>query len=224
MIKLSGITFSYQAGNHLFEGLDFTFREGERAGLVGPNGSGKTTLFHLVMGLLRPQAGEIEVFGRKVRTEADFRLVREQVGLLFQDPDDQLFCPTVAEDVAFGPLNLGVSRAEVHAVVSETLERLGLAGFEDRVTFNLSGGEKRLVSLATVLAMKPRILLLDEPTANLDEETTARIAALLRSPGFSYIIISHDRDFLAQTVEGVYHLRDGRLSSRATLTPLATPA
>jgi cobalt/nickel transport system ATP-binding protein len=213
MIRLSGLTFSHRPGAaRLFEGLDFTFGEGERAGLVGANGSGKTTLFHLIMGLLRPQAGEIEVFGRKVASEADFRLVREQLGLLFQDPDDQLFCPTVAEDVAFGPLNLGLSHAEAHAIVHETLERLGLNGFEDRVTFALSGGEKKLASLATVLAMRPRVLLLDEPTAGLDEATTERIVRLLQAPGLSYIIISHDRDFLARTTGTTYRLREGRIS------------
>jgi len=196
----------------LFEGADWQINTGDRIGLVGANGSGKTTLFHLIMGLLQPEAGEIEVFGRRCRAEADFRLVREQVGLLFQDPDDQLFCPTVAEDVAFGPLNLGLPRAEVRAIVRDTLERLGLAGFEERVTFKLSGGEKRLVSLATVLAMRPRIMLLDEPTAGLDEPTTERIVELLRSPGLSYLIISHDRDFLARTVETTYHLEKGLIS------------
>ncbi len=213
VIRFSGVSFGYGPGGAkaVFGGLDFSLREGCRAGLVGANGSGKTTLFHLVMGLLRPQAGKVEVFGRECRTEEDFRLVRTQVGLLFQDPDDQLFCPTVAEDVAFGPLNLGASRAEAHAIVHETLARLGLEGFEERVTFNLSGGEKRLVSLATVLAMRPRLLLLDEPTAGLDEPTTKRIVELLRSPGFSYLIISHDRDFLAQTVETTYRLEGGRI-------------
>jgi cobalt/nickel transport system ATP-binding protein len=212
MIRLNGIRFSYRPGEApLFDGLEFSLPEGCRAGLVGANGSGKTTLFHLVMGLLRPQGGEIEVFGRPCRSEGDFRLVREQVGLLFQDPDDQLFCPTVAEDVAFGPLNLGVSRTEVRRVVAETLERLGLSGFEERVTFRLSGGEKRLVSLATVLAMRPKLLLLDEPTSGLDEPTTERIVSLLREPGFSYLIISHDREFLSRTTQTTYRLEGGRI-------------
>jgi len=212
VIRLSGISFGYGPGRQVFEGLDFSLREGERAGLIGSNGSGKTTLFHIVMGLLRPQAGTVEVFGKRAETEDDFRRVREQVGLLFQDPDDQLFCPTVVEDVAFGPLNLGLPRAQVRAVVAETLGRLGLEGFEERVTFRLSGGEKRLVSLATVLAMRPRVLLLDEPTAGLDEETTARIVRVLRAPGLSYLIISHDRDFLAQVADTTYRLKGGRIN------------
>lgn len=212
VIRLTGIGFSYRPGQPpVFDGLDFSLEGGERAGLVGANGSGKTTLFHLIMGLLRPQAGTIEVFGRKCLSEADFRLVREQVGLLFQDPDDQLFCPTVAEDVAFGPLNLGMARHEVRHVVADTLERLGLEGFEERVTFRLSGGEKRLVSLATVLAMRPQLLLLDEPTAGLDEPTTERIVELLNEPGLSYLIISHDREFLSRTTRTLYRLEGGRI-------------
>ena len=115
--------------------------------LLGPNGCGKTTLLHLIVGLLRPNAGQIEAFGRRRVAEADFHEVRRRVGLLFQDADDQLFCPTVAEDVAFGPLNLGKSRDEVRRIVAATLDSLGLAGYEHRVTYQLSGGEKRLVAL-----------------------------------------------------------------------------
>ena len=137
--------------------------------LLGPNGCGKTTLLHLIVGLLRPSAGQIEAFGRQRMAEADFHEVRRRVGLLFQDADDQLFCPTVAEDVAFGPLNLGKSRDEVRRIVAGTLDSLGLAGYEHRVTYRLSGGEKRLVALATVLAMQPEVLLLDEPSGGLDD-------------------------------------------------------
>ncbi|MFH0811011.1 MAG: ABC transporter ATP-binding protein [Pseudomonadota bacterium] len=215
IVRLCNITFGYGPGSkRLFEGLDVSFTEGERAGLVGANGSGKTTLFHIIMGLLTPESGHVEVFGLKPQGEEDFRKVRSQLGLLFQDPDDQLFCPTVAEDVAFGPLNLGASRSEARRIVADTLKLLGLEGFEQRTTFKLSGGEKRLVSLAAVLAMKPRMLLLDEPTAGLDEATTDRLVKILGAPGLSYVIISHDRDFLARTVNTTWSLAGGRATSQ----------
>ena len=129
-------------------------------GLTGPNGSGKSTLLKLIVGLVRATAGRVEVFGRFRTCERDFHEVRGRVGLLFQDSDDQLFCPTVAEDVAFGPLNLGQSRDAARRIVTETLDALGLADYQDRITYQLSGGEKRLVALAAVLAMQPEVLLL----------------------------------------------------------------
>ena len=135
--------------------LDFEFHKGDRIGLVAPNGSGKTTLFHVIMGLLKPSAGRIVIFGQTRRKEKDFIDVRHRIGLLFQDADDQLFSPTVLEDVAFGPLNLGKTKQEALDISRRTLSFLGLSGFENRITFKLSGGEKRLVSLATILAMEP---------------------------------------------------------------------
>lgn len=212
IIHLEHIQFAYTPSKLVFENLEFSFHSAERAGLIGHNGSGKTTLVHLIMGLLHPQAGRIEIFGRDRAREADFVEVRARIGFLFQDPDDQLFCPTVAEDVAFGPLNLGLPKDQVREVVGETLDRLGLAGFEDRVTYKLSGGEKRLVSLATILAMKPDMLLLDEPVAGLDEETTDRLVDLLGELGLPYLIISHDREFLSRTVQGLYRMDAGQVT------------
>ena len=133
------------------------------------------------------------------------------MGFVFQDADDQLFCPTVAEDVAFGPLNLGASHTEARAVVRETLDLLGLNGFENRITYKLSGGEKKLVSLATVLSMKPKMLLLDEPTTGLDEETTERLVGILNQSDLPYLIISHDREFLHRTTDHLYRIDHGRI-------------
>jgi cobalt/nickel transport system ATP-binding protein len=216
IISLKGIYFTYhgnQSHRPVLADLNLQISRGERVGLIGSNGSGKTTLFHLLMGLLRPTAGAIEVFGEERRKEKDFREVREKIGLLFQDSDDQLFCPTVAEDVAFGPLNLGKSQEEAVAITREVLERLGLEGFEDRLTYKLSGGEKRLISLATVLAMKPEVLILDEPTTGLDEETVERLTEILRSSHLTYLIASHNIDFLSKTTDIVYRLGSGKLAS-----------
>lgn len=211
LIGLRGLSFAYEDGRPVLADLDFELGEGERVALLGPNGSGKTTLLHLVVGLLRPTAGRVEAFGRPRRAEADFFEVRQRAGLLFQDPEDQLFCPTVAEDVAFGPLNLGKSRDEVRAIVAETLDALGLAGYEERITYKLSGGEKRLVSLAAVLAMQPDVLLLDEPVNGLDEEARARLVAILKGLPLSMVVVSHDRDFLRETTSRAVRLRHGKL-------------
>ena len=211
IIRLKDITFAYPGGNLVFDKLTFDLYRGNRTGLMGPNGSGKTTLFHIIMGLLKPASGTIEIFGKPVTEEKDFMQVRPKIGLLFQDPDDQLFSPTVLEDVAFGPLNLGKSRDEAVAVARKTLAYLGLVGFEDRVTYKLSGGEKRLISLATVLAMEPEVLLLDEPTNGLDDKTRIKIKEVLSGIDLSYILISHDFDFLDETTNAVYLMENGRI-------------
>jgi len=212
VIKISDLSFAYPSRDYVFKKFNFNFFKGEKIGLVGLNGSGKTTLFHLIMGLLNPSGGKIEIFGKERKVENDFVEVRERIGLLFQDPDDQLFSPTVAEDIAFGPLNLRKNHQETKKILKETLETLGLAGFEDRITYNLSYGEKRLVSLATVWAMQPEILLLDEPTIWLDEGTIEKIVQIFNShPHLSYIIISHDKKFLKETTDSIYFMDNGKI-------------
>ncbi len=213
MIKLKNIRFGYPNGQKVFENLSLHVRKGDRIGIIGPNGSGKTTLLHLIVGLIKPTGGDIIIFGRSRVSEKDYREVRKRVGLLFQDPEDQLFCPTVAEDVAFGPLNLRKSRDEVCRIVEQTLKELGLEGFENRVTYNLSGGEKKLVSLATIFAMDPEILLLDEPTAGLDEAATQTIEDILLQKAHTYIIVSHQREVLEKITGDIYKMDKGTLKS-----------
>jgi cobalt/nickel transport system ATP-binding protein len=210
MIDLKNICFRYNS-KYVVDGADFRVGRGDRIGLVGSNGSGKTTICQIVMGLLAPESGEVTLFGKHRTCESDFREVRERIGFLFQDSDDQLFCPTVLEDVAFGPLNQGKTPDEAKTIVTETLGALNLSGFEDRLTYQLSGGEKRLVSLATILAMKPEALILDEPTTGLDEETTERIIDILTKSDLSYIVISHDTEFLERTTNKIAELRDGKI-------------
>ncbi len=211
LIKIKGLKFSYPYGKRIFNGLNFVLHKGEKIGLTGPNGSGKTTLFHLIMGLLKPEAGEIKIFGKIRKKEEDFFEVRRKLGLLFQDADDQLFCPTVEENIAFGPLNLGKTKKEVKKIVRETCEKLGLIGLENKVTTKLSSGEKKLVAFSTVIAMKPEVLLLDEPNAGLDEETTKRILAYLKENTKTYIIIAQDYDFLKKATDRIYRLTDSKL-------------
>ncbi len=211
LIRLEGITFGYSGRRPILDGLDFQLHAGERAGLLGPNGSGKTTLFHIIMGLIRPRSGIIELFGKPVVKEKEFREFYSRIGLLFQDADDQLFSPTVLEDVAFGPLNLGKSKEEAVDIARKTLTDLGLDGFEDRITHKLSGGEKRLVSLATVLAMEPEVLLLDEPSTGLDTRTKQTLVEVLGRLNLSYIIISHEGDFMEEVADIIYTMEDGQL-------------
>lgn len=212
IIRLQGIRYGYPGCAPILDQLDFKLLPGDRVGLIAPNGSGKTTFFHVIMGLLKPEAGSIEIFGKPVQTEGDFLEVRRRIGLLFQDADDQLFSPTVLEDVAFGPLNQGKSRPQAVAVARRVLSFLGLEDFEQRVTFKLSGGEKRLVALATVLAMEPEVLLLDEPSAGLDDATKERLIDILRTLDISYVIVSHELDFLADLSDLVCTLHSGRIS------------
>jgi cobalt/nickel transport system ATP-binding protein len=211
LFELRKVTYGYPGHPPVLRDLDFSFAGTEQIGLIGPNGSGKTTLARIVMGLARPDAGQVLHHGQPLTCDRDFTAIRREVGLLFQSADDQLFYPSVLEDVAFGPLNLGLAPAEALARARETLGRLGLAGFEQRITYKLSGGEKKLVSLAAVLAMRPRALFLDEPTNALDTDTRARLIAILDELDIPRIIISHDFDFLAQTTRTIYALADGRV-------------
>jgi cobalt/nickel transport system ATP-binding protein len=214
IINLEGIFFKYPGSNsNVIDNLDLKLYRGNRIGVRAPNGSGKTTLFYIIMGLLMPDAGNIEIFGHLVSKEKDFEDVRRRIGLLFQDADNQLFSPTVLEDVAFGPLNLGKSPDQAKKIAMDTLDDLGLNGFENRITYKLSGGEKRLVSLATILAMKPEILLLDEPSAGLDEKTKTRFIDVLSNLDLSYILLSHENDFLYELTNSIYTMEDGKIIS-----------
>jgi len=216
LIQFQHVDFDYGPHRPVLRDCSFTLDAGQRLALLGPNGSGKSTLLRLAVGLLHPKAGRVEAFGAARAAEHDFHDVRRRAGLLFQDSDDQLFCPTVSEDVAFGPLNLGRTHADVRRITAETLRSVGLQGYEHRITYRLSGGEKRLVALATVLAMQPEVLLLDEPTAGLDEASSERIVKLLARLPQAMILVSHDRDFLGRIATSSLRLSDGHLVGPAS--------
>ena len=220
LLALTGVRYLYPGtARPVLDGVDFAFRPGERIGLFGPNGSGKTTLLHVMMGLLRPDAGEVRFKGALAVTEKDFRAVRRGIGLLLQNADDQVIYPTVLDDVAFGPLNCGLSPREARDKAEATLALLGLEGFGPRLSHRLSGGEKKLVSLAGVLAMEPEALFLDEPTNGLDPETRERIVSILERLGKPCIIISHDWDFLVQATDVYYSIEQGKLRRDPDFVP-----
>lgn len=224
IVELQNIYFGYaqaEGDAQVLRGASLTLREGQRIGLLGDNGSGKTTLLHIAMGLLQPTAGAIIHAGsvlpmgtQKKAAQAlkpALAALRRDLGFLFQNSDDQLFSPTVLEDVAFGPLNLGKSPADARQRAMETLALLRLEGFAQRVTHKLSGGEKKMVALASIMSMAPKALLLDEPTNDLDASTRAHLIDVLIEHSHSHIIISHDWDFLHRTCDIFLTMKDGVL-------------
>ncbi|WP_137702506.1 energy-coupling factor ABC transporter ATP-binding protein [Marimonas lutisalis] len=215
LFDLRDIHFAYPGRGEVLKGASLVLEDGERLAITGHNGAGKSTLLRIMVGLLRPDAGTVTAFGQERASEADFVPVRRSAGLVFQDPDDQLFCPTVAEDVAFGPLNLGQSRDEAMAQVDSVLTLLDLMYLRDRITHKLSGGEKRLVTLAAVLAMSPQVLLLDEPTNALDEENEARLVEILEGLPQAMVIVSHDPHFRSRLATRTLRMQDGVLSDPA---------
>ena len=208
LLELNDIHFAYPGLDPVLQGASMQLDAGERLSIVGPNGAGKSTLLKIIMGLLAPTSGTVSAFGRPCGAEADFHDMRRRVGFVFQDADDQLFCPTVAEDVAFGPLNLGKTKQEALAVVDTVLTRLGLMHLRDRVTHKLSGGEKRLVTLATVLAMEPEVLILDEPTNALDPDNYARLTEILQGLDQAILLVSHDPEFRAEIAPDGFQLEE----------------
>jgi len=208
---LCNVTYTYpHCETPILQRLNFSITE-KNIGVIGSNGCGKTTFFQIIVGLLTPDTGQLLFHGKSVENKHHLRALRKEVGFLFQSSDDQLFSPTVIEDVAFGPLNLGNSPSTAKEIALETLAELGLLGFEDRITHKLSGGEKKLVALATILAMKPKMLLLDEPTNNLDPKTRNRLINILQGLNLHQIIISHDWDFLDQTSSTLYQIEHGHI-------------
>ncbi len=213
LVQLRQVSFAYPGPESpvtVLDRVDVSLDYTRRVGLIGPNGSGKTTLLHLIVGILRPTGGELLFKGKAVQEKQDYLELRRCVGLVFQDADDQLFSPTVLEDVAFGPLNLGMDSEAAREISMQTLKRLELTELADRVTHQLSGGEKKLVSLATILSMQPEAMLLDEPTNNLDTATRARLIKIINSLDIACLIISHDWDFLSETCQDLYALDHGR--------------
>lgn len=212
-IEISGLTYRYPDGTPALDDVGFSVAEGERVALIGPNGAGKSTLLLHLNGLLpeRPATRPAVTVGGLAVTESNLRAIRAAVGYLFQDPDDQLFCATVAEDVAFGPRQLGIEGVALHQRVAGALEAVGLAGFEVRPPHRLSRGEKHRVCLAGLLACEPKVLALDEPTSHLDPRGRRELLARLRALPVAQIVASHDLEFVVELCTRVILLDGGRI-------------
>jgi len=210
-IEARGLTFGYAASAQVLRGLDLTVAHGERVAVLGPNGAGKTTLMLHLNGILRG-AGELEVAGLAVGPDT-LPALRARVGLVFQDPDDQLFMPTVADDVGFGPRNLGLDEAAVTARTAAALAAARMEHAAGRAPHQLSMGERRRVAIAGVLAMDPRLLVLDEPSANLDPRARRELLDLLAALGRTQLVVTHDLPFAAELCERAVILSGGRIAA-----------
>jgi cobalt/nickel transport system ATP-binding protein len=222
-LKISELAFAYPDGNQALFGVNLEIARGERVALLGPNGAGKTTLVMHINGILPTQHGKIEVAGVEVSEDKEtLQWIRQRVGIVFQDPDDQLFMPTVGEDVAFGPYNAGLRGDELEKAVSEALAQVGMAQFRDRPPHHLSFGQRRRVAVATVLAMKPEILILDEPSSNLDPASRRELADLLLDLNITILMVTHDLPYALELCQRSLILSAGIIvADRPTSTLLA---
>jgi len=207
LLTISGLCFSYPDRPDVLHDISIEVMSGERVGLVGPNGSGKTTLFLVICGVLKPSAGEVVVTGNSV-VNGEFR---PEIGMVFQNPDDQLFCPSVWDDVAFGPRNMGLAKDEVKERVTEALAIVGVEELADRPAHHLSGGEKRMVSIAGVLAMHPPLILYDEPSASLDIRSRRRLIRLLQASKETILVATHDLELVLEVCDRVILIDEGRI-------------
>jgi cobalt/nickel transport system ATP-binding protein len=209
-IEVVGLSFAYPDGNHALRDVSFTVLPGEKVALVGPNGAGKSTLILHLNGILRPTAGTVRVHGLEVQ-DGNLKRVRALVGLVFQDPDDQLFCPTVFDDVAFGPLYQGLSEDQVRERVAEALAAVHMSEYGSRISHHLSVGEKKRIAIATVLAMRPEILALDEPTADLDPRARRGLIQLLRELPQTMLVATHDIRMVAELLPRTLIMDGGKI-------------
>lgn len=214
-IELGDVSYTYPDGRVALREVSLRIETGERLAVIGPNGSGKSTLLAVLNGIREPRSGRVAVQGLPL-CKANMAAIRRNVGVVFQDPDTQLFCPTVEEDIAFGLLNLGLDHAEIRRRTEAALEFVGLEGFAGRSPFHLSGGEKKLVSLATVLAMAPPVIALDEPSAGLDPCHRRLLADVLRRLPGTLILATHDLDLAWDLARRVVILYEGRLVHQGT--------
>jgi cobalt transport protein ATP-binding subunit len=212
LIAVDRLSFSYPDGLVALRDVSLTLRRGEKVALVGPNGAGKSTLMLHLNGLLGDEHSPVMVAGLRL-TRANLPLIRARVGLVFQNPDDQLFSPTVFDDVAFGPLYMGFAEAEVRRRVALALDQVGLAGFDGRLSHHLSVGQKKRAAIATVLAMEPELLVLDEPTAGLDPRGRREFMALLRELPVSMLVSTHDMHLVADLFPRLIVLDEGRVAA-----------
>ncbi|MFQ6050475.1 MAG: energy-coupling factor ABC transporter ATP-binding protein [Candidatus Hydrothermarchaeota archaeon] len=220
MVEIKDLSYIYPDGTEALRGINLEIFEGESVGLIGPNGAGKSTLILHLNGILRSNNGEVRVMDMDM--EKDIKEIRSKIGLVFQDPDDQLFSPSVFDDVAFGPINMGFSKKEVEKRVNMALSQVNMLGYEERSPHHLSYGEKKRIAIATVLSMNPEILVLDEPTSNIDPRSRKGLIKLLRSFNITKIIASHDMDLVAEVCDKAVLLYNGKIVANGPVEEILT--
>lgn len=218
-LEVKDLNFTYPGGHRAINGMSFCIHHGESVGIVGANGAGKSTLLMLIMGILFPTQGQVLVGDVKV-TKNTLPMIRQRLGMVFQDPDDQLFMTTVYDDVAFGPRNYKLDEIEVGNRVKEALEMVGIPHLKERAPFKLSGGEKRTAAIATVLSMQPDVLIMDEPTSSLDPKSRRRVMNILKSFDHTKIITSHDLDMVFELCNRIIVVKDGKIAADGAASKL----
>ena len=215
-LSTENLSFTYPDGTQALKNINIEIEKGEKVAIIGPNGAGKSTLFSHFNGLTEPTSGCVKIEGKAISFEKDELLkVRQKVGIVFQDPNDQLFAPTVKEDIAFGPMNLGLSYDEVEKRVEDALKMVGMENYENKTPHHLSGGQQKRIAIAGIIAMKPEIMILDEPTAGLDpagrDEILELLARMRRDLGITIILVSHSMEDVAKYVDRLFVMNDGEL-------------
>jgi len=208
-LRIDRLSFNYPDGHQALRDISLVISSGETVGLVGPNGAGKSTLLLHFNGILHSN-GSVQAFGMSA-TGKNLKIIRKKIGLVFEDPNDQLFSPTVFDDVAFGPINMGLSEEEVQQRVSRALNWVGMSGYEPRSPHHLSMGEKKRIAIATVLSMEPEALVFDEPTSNLDPRSKWALTELLMQLPMTKIISTHDLDIVRRLCQRTILLDEGRI-------------
>lgn len=211
LLEIKDLSFGFPEKDELYRDSDLQLYQGQNLGFWSPNGSGKTTLFKIITGLIKPQQGQIFLNGSLISSEADFRFLRSKIGFVLQHSDDQLFFPEVIDDVSFGPLNLGLPEEEALSLSMRALDRLGIASLAHCLSYELSGGQKKLVTLASVLSMNPEVLLLDEPFNGLDEKSRKLLISHINSLECAKIIISHEPELLLETCDSFITIQDKKI-------------
>ncbi len=214
-LSIKNLSYTYPDGTHALNNVNMEILKGQKVAIMGPNGAGKSTLFSHFNGLTEPTSGYLELDGKKMEYDKKTLLeIRQKVGIVFQDPNDQLFAPTVKEDVAFGPMNLGLNYEKVEERVDEALELVGMKKFKDKTPHHLSGGQQKRVAIAGIIAMRPEIMILDEPTAGLDPQGVDQVLTILNNlnkEGMTIVISSHDIEMVNGFAEKIFVIYEGEI-------------
>jgi cobalt/nickel transport system ATP-binding protein len=221
MIKIDQLSVRYQDGNQVINQLDIQIMDGETVGVIGANGAGKSTLLMTMVGIQFPSEGTIEI-GGVVLDKKNLREIRERIGVVFQNPDDQLFMSNVYDDIAFGLRNYGMSEDNIKQKITEVMEELGVEKLQDMNSHKLSGGEKRIIAIATILVMEPSVVLFDEPSSFLDPSTRRRLIGLLRSLKVTKLIATHDLDMALELCDRIIVLKEGRIFAEGKAKEILT--